>query len=69
MVPILKALEDLLYTLDYMKCPWGSADVAEDAYLRMGKVTAVTFTYTFIHALLFMLSKGWNTTTQVVDRN
>lgn len=35
----------------------------------MGKVTSVTFTYTFIHALFFMLSKGWNTTNQVVDRN
>jgi len=35
----------------------------------MGKVTSVTFTYTFIHALFFMLCKGWNTTTQLVDRN
>ena len=35
----------------------------------MGKVTSVTFTYTFIHALFFMLCKGWNTTNQVVDRN
>jgi len=32
-------------------------------------VTSVTFTYTFIHALFFMLAKGWNTTSQVVDRN
>jgi hypothetical protein len=35
----------------------------------MGKVTSVTFTYTFIHALFFMLAKGWNTTNQIVDRN
>ena len=69
LVPILKCLEDLLYYLKDRSCPWDSADVAQDAYLRMGQVTSVTFTYTFLHALLFMLSKGWNTTNQVVDRN
>ena len=35
----------------------------------MGKVTSVTFSYTFIHALLYMLAKGWTTTSQVMDRN
>jgi hypothetical protein len=58
----MKLVEDLLYSVEYRTCPWETANVAEDAYLRMGKVTAVTFTYTFLHALFFMLSKGWNTT-------
>ena len=35
----------------------------------MAKVTNITFTYTFIHALLFLLCKGWSTTTHQVDRN
>ena len=69
MIPLLKAMEAMLYALDFQSCPWDSENVAQDAYLRMGKVTSVTFTYTFIHALFFMLCKGWNTTTQLVDRN
>jgi hypothetical protein len=35
----------------------------------MGMVTSVTFTYTVIHGILFILAKGWNTTNTVVDRN
>lgn len=69
LIPVLKGMECLLYMLEFQTCPWDSADVAEDAYLRMGKVTTVTFAYTFIHALFYMLCKGWNTTTQIVDRN
>lgn len=68
-IPLLKGLEDLLYSLMYKSCPWVSENVAQDAYLRMGQITLVTFTYTFIHALFFMLCKGWNTTCQVMDRN
>ena len=52
-----------------MNCPWDAPKNQKDAYVRMGKVTLVTFTYTFIHALFFMLAKGWNTTNQIVDRN
>lgn len=69
MLPILKMIESLLVGADYNKCPWDSADIAEDAYIKMGKVTLITFTYTFLHALLYMLCKGWNTTNQAVDRN
>lgn len=54
---------------EFKSCPWVSADVAEDAYLKMGKVVIVTFSYTFIHAVLYMICKGWNTTNQNVDRN
>ena len=64
LIPALKAMETFLYATYYMQCPWADADIA-----TMGKVTSVTFTYTFIHALFFMLAKGWSTTTQNVDRN
>ena len=67
-VPILKCLEDLLYYLKDRSCPWDNADKSQDAYIRMGQAISVILTYTFLHALLFMLSNGWNTTNQVVDR-
>jgi hypothetical protein len=44
-------------------------DIATDAYLRMGKVTCVTFSYTFLHAVFFMICRGWSTTSNTVDRN
>ena len=62
-------MEVLLDLMQFETCPWDSADVAQDAYLRMGQVTSVTFTYTFIHALYFMLCKGWNTIYLLIDRN
>lgn len=34
----------------------------------MGKVTVVTFSYTFLQAIFFLLSRGWSTTTDMVDR-
>lgn len=69
LLPVLKLIESMLVGADYHKCPWDSADIAEDAYIKMGKVTLITFTYTFLHALLYILCKGWNTTNQQVDRN
>ena len=62
LLPCLKLIESILVSADYRKCPWDSADIAEDAYIKMGKVTLITFTYTFLHALLYILCKGWNTT-------
>ena len=61
--------ESMLTNAEYKTCPWESADIAEDAYLKMGKVVIITFTYTFLHALLYMLCKGWCTTNQNMDRN
>lgn len=70
-IPFLKALENFLFTEDFNNCPWvgENSGQSSEAFLRMGKVTSVTFSYTFIHALLYMLAKGWTTTSQVMDRN
>ena len=68
-IPILKALEALLNAMDFDNCPWSQNDYATEAYLKMGRITSVTFTYTFIHALFYMLSRGWSTTIHTVDRN
>ena len=59
----------MLYGLDYQKCPWVWEDIAPEAYLKMGKVTSVTFSYTFLHAFLYMLCRGWSLTIHTVDRN
>lgn len=69
LVPGLKLLESLLYAIYFNECPWDNTEVAKEAYLRMAKVTNITFTYTFIHAFMFLLCKGWSTTTHQVDRN
>lgn len=63
-IPFLKALENLLFTEDFNNCPWVGENQGQssEAFLKMGKVTSVTFSYTFIHALLYMLAKGWTTT-------
>ena len=68
-IPVLKGLEVMLYGLDNLKCPWVDEDIAPEAYLKMGKVTSVTFSYTFLHAFLYMLCKGWSLTVHTVDRN
>ena len=68
-IPIFKGMEVLLYGLDYNKCPWVDEDIAPEAYLKMGKVTSVTFSYTFLHAFLYVLCKGWGLTVNSVDRN
>lgn len=69
LIPVLKGLESLLYAIDYNQCPWCESNLAAEAYLKMGKVTSVTFTYTFIHAFFYMLCKGWSITNHGVDRN
>ena len=63
------ALLASLYGMDYNQCPWVEIDIATQAYLRMGKVTSVTFTYTFINAIYFLLCRGYATTVHAVNRD
>jgi hypothetical protein len=64
-----KAIELMLYAAVFNACPWVNTDIATEAYLRMGKVTVVTFTYTFFHAFIYLLCKGWHLTIHAIDRN
>lgn len=68
-LPLCKSSELRLYGALYSACPWVSDDIATEAYLKMGKVTIVTFTYTFFHAFIYLLCKGWHLTIHTVDRN
>ena len=69
LLPAMLSLQVLLQGLDYKTCPWVNADMADQAYLKMGKVCTVTFSYTFIHAIFYVLCRGWSITDQQVDRN
>ena len=35
----------------------------------MGKVVTVTFTFTFLHSLIYLICRGWKTTIITVERN
>ena len=68
-IPAMFGVQQLLYGMHYQRCPWVEVDVASQAYLRMGMVTIVTFTMTMVHAILYVLCRGWTTTHQMVNRN
>ena len=68
-VTLLKSLEAYLWATEYSMCPWTDGDVSSEAYLKMAKVTCVTFLQTFLHALFYILCKGWTTTNMNVTRN
>ena len=68
-IPALKSLEAFVQGADNRNCPWTDTLDASEAYLRMGKVTIVTFSYTFLHAVFFLLCKGWATANHDVDRD
>lgn len=53
----------------YANCPWVNLTISAYAYLRMGKVVTVTFTFTFLHSLIYLICRGWKTTIITVERN
>ena len=62
-IPAIMSLMVLMYGLEFDTCPWvGSSP--DQAYLKMGKVCTVTFSYTFIHAVFYVLCHGWSITDQ-----
>lgn len=68
-LPLCKSSELTLYGAVFNACPWVSNDITTEAYLRMGKIVIVTFTYTFFHAFIYLLCKGWHLTVHNIDRN
>ena len=67
-IPAMMSLQILTYGLDFDTCPWVGAS-PDQAYLKMGKVCTVTFSYTFIHAIFYVLCHGWSITDQQVGRD
>merc|ERR1711907_650391 len=35
----------------------------------MGQVVTVTFTFTFLHSMIYLICRGWKTTIHTVERN
>ena len=60
---------DFLNGKYYANCPWVNLTISAFAYLRMGKVVTVTFTFTFLHSLIYLICRGWKTTIITVERN
>lgn len=61
MIPLIKIFETFINGLFLTKCPWLSAQDAEEKYIDMARISIITFTYTALLALLYLLSQGWNT--------
>eukprot|EP00347_Sterkiella_histriomuscorum_P011895 403370686 len=68
-IPVCKILETLITGLFLNACPWISVTEPSEKYLDMARISIVTITYTILLAILFLISKGWNTTAFSLTRN
>jgi hypothetical protein len=55
-------IESAFYAFYYKSCPWVDKDIAVETYLNMGRITTITFKFTFLHALLYIISLGYGLT-------
>jgi len=62
-------LETLITGFFLNACPWISIQEPSEKYLDMARISIVTITYTILLAILFLISKGWNTVTFAMTRN
>lgn len=56
MIPLIKIFETFINGLFLTKCPWLSAQDSEEKYIDMARISIITFTYTALLALLYLLS-------------
>lgn len=68
-VPLCKIFETLIVGLFLNACPWISLQEPSEKYLDMARISIVTITYTILLAILFLMSKGWNTIAFQLSRN
>jgi hypothetical protein len=61
--PCLKLVETLIDGLYLSYCPWfdNGGIISADRYIDMARITIITVTYTIFLAVLYLMSKGWNT--------
>jgi len=67
--PGCKILETVINGLYLGACPWVSSLEPSEKYLDMARISIVTITYTIFLALLYLISKGWNTILFQLTRN
>mmetsp|Transcript_21747 Transcript_21747/g.20866 ORF Transcript_21747/g.20866 Transcript_21747/m.20866 type:complete len:378 (+) Transcript_21747:443-1576(+) len=59
--PICKALETMINGFFAKDCPWTSQTDTSEKYVEMARISIVTISYTIFLAILYLMSKGWNT--------
>ena len=69
LIPCSKCLECLINGLFYNACPWLGAQNPSEKYLEMARISIITIVYTIMLALLYILSKGWQTLIFYMNRN
>lgn len=67
--PLIKIFETLINGLYLNSCPWISSQDPTEKYIDMARISIVTLTYTVLLALIFLMSKGWNTVVFQMSRN
>lgn len=68
-IPLCKILETLITGLYLNACPWIAIQEPSEKYLDMARISIITITYTILLAILFLMSKGWNTIAFQLTRN
>jgi hypothetical protein len=69
LIPVCKFLETLINGLFYNACPWLGAQDTSEKYLEMARISIITIVYTVLLALLYIMSKGWQTVVFQMSRN
>lgn len=63
MIPVCKGLETMINGFFYNACPWSGSLHPGEKYLEMARISIITIVYTVLLALLYIMSKGWQTIT------
>lgn len=61
LIPACKVFESMITGFYLDACPWVQNENPSEKYLDMARISIITITYTIFLALLFLVSKGWNT--------
>jgi hypothetical protein len=67
--PICKVLDSMINGFYLDNCPWVSTTASSDKYVEMARISIVTISYTIFLAVLYLMSKGWNTLQFSMNRN
>lgn len=69
MFPVCKVFESMITGFFIDDCPWTNQTNSSDKYIEMARISIVTISYTIFLAVLYLMSKGWNTIVFQMNRN
>lgn len=70
--PFCKIWETMVSGFFYRDCPWvtpGNGSNSSERYANVSRIIIFTISYTIFLALLYLISKGWNTLSFQMTRN